>query len=415
MSPVFDCRDEAQLLAGMRQARQAIGRGELVVLPTDTVYGIAADAFSARAVQGLLEAKGRGRQSPPPVLVAGVATLRALVAEVPEAVERLVEAFWPGGLTIVLPSQPSLSWDLGDTHGTVAVRMPANNLALELLEETGPLAVSSANLTGKAAAIMASDAQGMLGDSVAVYLDGGPSATGIASTIVDATSLVTGVAPLVRVLREGAVDRAAAARGARRPARARPGADADATGVRRARDHRDRMPSPSCSGGAPARGRASAGRGSGRPEPRAEAGVEAGPRRRRVKQYVFTILFTAAVTLGTVVGGLATEPEVQAVSRHPRARRPQDADSAARRGGDVPRRGRRVRRVVAASVLRDLLGRPRAGLRDPRRDAPHRRRRSRRRPVGPRLDDQARRAVPRRRASSPGSGSCRSSRCRSAG
>ena len=209
MSPVFDCRDEAQLLAGMRQARQAIGRGELVVLPTDTVYGVAADAFSARAVQGLLEAKGRGRQSPPPVLVAGIATLRALVAEVPEPVERLVEAFWPGGLTIVLPSQPSLSWDLGDTHGTVAVRMPANNLALELLEETGPLAVSSANLTGQSAAIMAADAKDMLGDSVAVYLDGGPSATGVPSTIIDATSLVTGSAPLVRVLREGAVDRAA--------------------------------------------------------------------------------------------------------------------------------------------------------------------------------------------------------------
>ena len=209
MSPVFDCRNEAQLLAGMRQARQAIGRGELVVLPTDTVYGIAADAFSGRAVQGLLEAKGRGRQSPPPVLVAGVATLRALVADVPEAVERLVEAFWPGGLTIVLPSQPSLSWDLGDTHGTVAVRMPANNLALELLEETGPLAVSSANRTGMTAAITASDAQDMLGESVSVYLDGGPSATGVASTIIDATSLVTAAEPLVRVLREGAVDRAA--------------------------------------------------------------------------------------------------------------------------------------------------------------------------------------------------------------
>jgi tRNA threonylcarbamoyl adenosine modification protein (Sua5/YciO/YrdC/YwlC family) len=131
------------------------------------------------------------------------------VADVPEAVERLVEAFWPGGLTIVLPSQPSLSWDLGDTHGTVAVRMPANNLALELLEETGPLAVSSANRTGMTAAITASDAQDMLGESVSVYLDGGPSATGVASTIIDATSLVTGAEPLVRVLREGAVDRAA--------------------------------------------------------------------------------------------------------------------------------------------------------------------------------------------------------------
>lgn len=208
MSPIYDCRDEAELLTGMRQARQAIGRGELVVLPTDTVYGVAADAFNAAAVARLLAAKGRGRQSPPPVLVAGLATLRALVAEVPEPVERLVEAFWPGGLTIVLPAQPSLSWDLGETRGTVAVRMPAHRLALELLEETGPLAVSSANLTGMPAGITAEDAQEMLRDSVAVYLSDGPSKTGVASTIVDATSLVGGTEPLVRVLRDGAVDRA---------------------------------------------------------------------------------------------------------------------------------------------------------------------------------------------------------------
>ncbi|QEW02593.1 L-threonylcarbamoyladenylate synthase [Microbacterium lushaniae] len=207
MSPVYDCRDEAQLLSGMRHARQTLSRGELVVLPTDTVYGIAADAFNARAVAGLLAAKGRGRQQPPPVLVAGVSTLRALVADVPEPVERLVEAFWPGGLTIVLPSQPSLSWDLGETRGTVAVRMPAHRIALELLEETGPLAVSSANRTGAPAAVTIDEARDMLGESVGVYLDDGPSHTGIASTIVDATRLVGGDEPLVRVLREGAVPR----------------------------------------------------------------------------------------------------------------------------------------------------------------------------------------------------------------
>lgn len=207
MSPVFDCRDESQLLPGMRAARRAIGSGELVVMPTDTVYGIAADAFSPAAVQRLLDAKGRGRQSPPPVLVAGITTLKALVAEVPPEVEQLVGAFWPGGLTIVLPAQPSLTWDLGDTGGTVAVRMPAHPLALELLEDTGPLAVSSANLTGKAAAIMAHDALSMLGDSVSVYLDAGPSKTGIASTIIDATSLVGPGERVIRVLREGAVSR----------------------------------------------------------------------------------------------------------------------------------------------------------------------------------------------------------------
>jgi len=209
MSSVFDCRDADQLLSALRQARQAIARGELVVLPTDTVYGVGADAFSPAAVARLLAAKGRGRQSPPPVLVPGIPTLRALAAEVPDAVERLVERFWPGGLTIVLPAQPSLTWDLGDTGGTVAVRMPDERIALELLAETGPLAVSSANLTGKPAATAVDDAVDMLGDSISVYLDGGPSSTGVASTIVDATGLVGGQSRPVRVLREGAVSRAA--------------------------------------------------------------------------------------------------------------------------------------------------------------------------------------------------------------
>ena len=223
MSPIFDCRDEAQLLTGMRQARQAISRGELVVIPTDTVYGVAADAFDHQAVARLLAAKGRGRQSPPPVLVAGLTTLRALVAEVPEPVEQLVEEFWPGGLTIVLPAQPSLSWDLGETRGTVAVRMPAHRIALELLEETGPLAVSSANLTGMAAGITAEDAQGMLQDSVAVYLGDGPSKTGIAFD--DHRRHEPG--RRWRAARAGAArggcEPCAAARRARRPARARSG------------------------------------------------------------------------------------------------------------------------------------------------------------------------------------------------
>jgi tRNA threonylcarbamoyl adenosine modification protein (Sua5/YciO/YrdC/YwlC family) len=209
MSSVFDCRDEAQLLAGMRHARQAIARGELIVMPTDTVYGVAADAFTPSAVQRLLDAKGRGRDQPPPVLVAGQAALAALVEEIPEPVQKLVDEFWPGGLTIVLPAQPSLAWDLGETLGTVAVRMPNQRVALELLEETGPLAVSSANLTGRAAAISAKHAEGMLGESVSVYLDGGMSETGVASTIIDATSLVRrgddAGEPRIRLLREGAV------------------------------------------------------------------------------------------------------------------------------------------------------------------------------------------------------------------
>jgi tRNA threonylcarbamoyl adenosine modification protein (Sua5/YciO/YrdC/YwlC family) len=209
---IYNCSDEAELLSGTRLARQAIGRGELIVIPTDTVYGVAADAFNAEAVQRLLDAKGRGRQSPPPVLIPGLATLDALAASVPDEVRKLAAEFWPGGLTIVLPAQPSLVWDLGETKGTVALRMPDNRIALEMLEETGPLAVSSANLTGHPAARTAQEAKDMLGDEVAIYLDGGEVGTDYAdapvtetsSTIVDATALVSGDGGL-RILRLGVI------------------------------------------------------------------------------------------------------------------------------------------------------------------------------------------------------------------
>lgn len=211
MSEVFDCNDSAQLIGAARAARQAIGRGELVVMPTDTVYGVAADAFSPEAVQRLLEAKGRGRQSPPPVLIPGTEQLDALAAEVAPLVRTLAEKFWPGPLTIVLKANASLSWDLGDTAGTVALRIPDHELALELLRETGPLAVSSANKTGEPAARGVDEARRMLGDDVAVYLDAGEaSSDGAPSTIVDATRL-TAEGGALRVLREGALSRDAIA------------------------------------------------------------------------------------------------------------------------------------------------------------------------------------------------------------
>ena len=212
MAPIYDCSVDSELLTGMRLARAAIGRGELVVIPTDTVYGVAADAFNPAAVQRLLDAKGRGRQSPPPVLVPGISTLAALAERVPDEVDALVKAFWPGGLTIVLPASPSLVWDLGETKGTVALRMPDNTIALELLSETGPLAVSSANLTGRPAARTATEAEGMLGESISVYLDGGEAGSGYervegkdsSSTIVDATALASGLGGL-RILRHGVI------------------------------------------------------------------------------------------------------------------------------------------------------------------------------------------------------------------
>lgn len=212
MASIYDCSVDSELLTGMRLARAAIGRGELVVIPTDTVYGVAADAFNPAAVQRLLDAKGRGRQSPPPVLVPGIPTLAALAERVPDEVDALVKAFWPGGLTIVLPASPSLIWDLGETKGTVALRMPKDTIALELLSETGPLAVSSANLTGRPAARTAAEAEAMLGDAISVYLDGGEAGSGYerfegkdsSSTIVDATALASGAGDL-RILRQGVV------------------------------------------------------------------------------------------------------------------------------------------------------------------------------------------------------------------
>ncbi|WP_171784052.1 L-threonylcarbamoyladenylate synthase [Isoptericola halotolerans] len=184
---------------GIDEAVNTISRGGLVVLPTDTVYGIGADAFDADAVAALLAAKGRGRQMPPPVLVPDVRTLDGLATEVPDEARALVEEFWPGGFTIILRAQPSLQWDLGETHGTVALRMPDHEAALALLRRTGPLAVSSANRTGQQAAREASDAVEQLGDAVGCYLDGGTAPGGVASTIVDATG------EHLRVVREGAV------------------------------------------------------------------------------------------------------------------------------------------------------------------------------------------------------------------
>jgi L-threonylcarbamoyladenylate synthase len=202
MTPVstrYDADDPTEREAGIAAATTAIRAGELVVMPTDTVYGLAADAFDPAAVRRLLDAKGRGREMPPPVLVGSAATLAALASTVPDWASTLVEHYWPGPLTIVVREQSSLQWDLGETRGTVAVRMPHDPVALELLGRTGPLAVSSANLTGRPAATDADQAAEMLADKVAVILDAGPTVDDRPSTIVDCT----GSRP--RVLRVGAV------------------------------------------------------------------------------------------------------------------------------------------------------------------------------------------------------------------
>ncbi|MFH9351863.1 L-threonylcarbamoyladenylate synthase [Kitasatospora sp. NPDC017646] len=199
MSRRYDCADAGDRATGLREAASAIRRGELVVLPTDTLYGVGADAFSPEAVGELLAAKGRGRTMPSPVLVGSPTTLHGLVTDFSEQAWELVDAFWPGGLTLVARHQPSLRWDLGETRGTVAVRMPLHPVAIELLNTTGPLAVSSANRTGGPSPATCDEAQAQLGDAISVYLDGGQADHATASSIVD----VTGKVPVL--LRAGAI------------------------------------------------------------------------------------------------------------------------------------------------------------------------------------------------------------------
>jgi tRNA threonylcarbamoyl adenosine modification protein (Sua5/YciO/YrdC/YwlC family) len=199
MSARYDCTDAAQRVTGLAEAAASLRKGDLAVIPTDTVYGLAADAFSPPAVTGLLAAKGRGRHMPPPVLVGTVRAATALVEDLSSFGKDLIDEFWPGGLTLVMRANRNLIWDLGDTKGTVAVRMPLHELALELLKETGPLAVSSANRSGAPPATTAADAEAQLGEAVAVYLDGGPCSADVPSTIVD----LTGVVP--KLLRRGVI------------------------------------------------------------------------------------------------------------------------------------------------------------------------------------------------------------------
>jgi L-threonylcarbamoyladenylate synthase len=199
VSTRYPTGDEESRETAIEAASLAVRRGQLIVLPTDTVYGVGVDAFDPVAVRDLLAAKGRGRDMPPPVLVSASTTADALAVGLPGYARALIEHFWPGPLTIVAHQQKSLQWDLGDTRGTVAIRMPDHPIALEILERTGPLAVSSANTTGAPAATSADQAEEMLGDLVEVIVDAGPSLGKDASTIVD----VTGTQG--RILRRGAL------------------------------------------------------------------------------------------------------------------------------------------------------------------------------------------------------------------
>ncbi len=199
MSATFDCSRREDRAAGLAAAAAAVRGEQLVVLPTDTSYGVGCDAFSSQAVRRLREAKRRGPDMPVPVLVGSWAAVDGLMLGVPDIVRGLVEAFWPGGLSLVLTHAPSLAWELGDTRGTVMVRMPLHPFALELLGEVGPMAVSGANTSGNSPATTIDNARLQLGESVSVYVEGYVTSA-LPSTIID---LTTPGEPWL--LREGAV------------------------------------------------------------------------------------------------------------------------------------------------------------------------------------------------------------------
>ncbi len=205
MAQFLDCRSPDNRGPAIDAAAAAVKSGRLVVMPTDTVYGIGADAFDSQAVAALLAAKGRGRDMPVGVLVGSWHTIDGLVYSVSESARELIRAFWPGALSLVVQQAPSLQWDLGDARGTVMLRMPLQPVAIELLRQTGPMAVSSANVSGQPPAATAEEARAQLGDLVDVYLDGGTAEQQAASTILD----LTGSQP--RILRDGPVSAAAIA------------------------------------------------------------------------------------------------------------------------------------------------------------------------------------------------------------
>jgi L-threonylcarbamoyladenylate synthase len=201
---VYDCRKPADRATGLQAAASLVRGGWSVVFPTDTVYGIGCDPFSVSAVDGLLSAKGRTRGAPLPVLVGSWTAVDGLASYVSQDARNLIEAFWPGGLSLVLTQAPSLTWDLGESKGTVTVRMPLHPIAIELLRDVGPMAVSMASgptATGQVTTIDAAREQ--LAETVGTFLDAGPLTGAGTSTIVD----LTGTEP--RVLREGSISKAA--------------------------------------------------------------------------------------------------------------------------------------------------------------------------------------------------------------
>lgn len=198
----FDCTDDAERARGITAAVASIKRGDLVVLPTESVYAVATDGFSARGARAVREAKGQSAATPLPIMIANITTVPGIAFNPSIAAMDLMHGFWPGALTVLVTPQPSLAWD-HPAGAPLAVRIPLHPVTLEILRATGPMIVTGANAVGGAAALTVDDALEVLGETATIALDAGPLGAdpmlSLPSTVVDAT----GEVPVL--LREGAI------------------------------------------------------------------------------------------------------------------------------------------------------------------------------------------------------------------
>ncbi len=185
-------------LSAIEKALTVLEAGGLVAFPTDTVYGVAGNAFDPAAIERIYEAKGRDQTKAIPILLGEVDHLPRVALQLPPAANRLAQHFWPGALTLVVPRHPGLPENLSPTP-TVGVRMPDHAFALALLRRSGPLAVTSANRSGAENPRDAQDVLRQLGGRIELIIDGGPTPVGVPSTVVDCTG------GQVKILRLGAI------------------------------------------------------------------------------------------------------------------------------------------------------------------------------------------------------------------
>ncbi|MGQ9456638.1 MAG: L-threonylcarbamoyladenylate synthase [Armatimonadota bacterium] len=181
-------------------AAEAIRSGELVIFPTETVYGLACDAINESAIERVFDAKGRDKKHPLPVQIASVTDLSRVASRIPEIAFKLAERFWPGPLTLVLPKSEHISFKITGSTETIGIRIPDHPVALAILNRVRiPIIATSANITGQNPPITAQEAIASIGEKVAVVLDAGECKIRVPSTVLDVS-----VTP-PHILRVGAI------------------------------------------------------------------------------------------------------------------------------------------------------------------------------------------------------------------